>query len=352
VASQATDQTFVGSRRSRLQLGKYWPEFLAVLVLVECLAAAAVASHFGVANQIPWGVYYVLWLVPAAAASLITIAVWIYSLLAAREENPFQATVSKLRSFDARSYVELIVPVLVMAPFMASFTTFKTLMENVAPSGIDPMLMRIDGVFGVQPWQVTHAMIGAIGTLILDKMYFVWFGVSQLTLIAVLFVPHLRRHRGQVLLTFVISWLVLGVLLATLMPSVGPCFYGKVYHVDAYADLLRQLNATSRIDHLNELVLQDRLWADHSREIIAVGSGVSAMPSMHVSVATLTALLFRRIGLGWLGALWVAGIWIGSIHLGWHYASDGIVAIIGTVLIWKAVAHVLGQETSRAAIAR
>jgi membrane-associated phospholipid phosphatase len=135
--------------------------------------------------------------------------------------------------------------------------------------------------------------------------------------------------------------------MATLTPSVGPCFYGRVYHVDPYANLMRQLYAINSTYHLNELILQHRLWVDHAHEVIAVGSGVSAMPSMHVSVATVTGLFLRRIRLGWLGAFWVGAIWIGSIHLGWHYASDGLVAILGTILVWKAVSYILDQQMRR-----
>jgi PAP2 superfamily len=62
---------------------------------------------------------------------------------------------------------------------------------------------------------------------------------------------------------------------------------------------------------------------------------------MHVSIATITALLLRRIGLTWLGLFWLSAIWIGSFHLGWHYASDGIVSIIVTAAIWKAVSSIL-----------
>jgi hypothetical protein len=325
----------------RLKLGIYWPEFLALLVFIECAAVQLVALRLGVASQIPWGIYYLVWLIPAAIAALIALGAWLVKLHRAHEQHPVAATIAKLRAIDNRSYVELIVPILVMAPFMASFTTFKTLLENFATYNADPALSRVDGVFGVQPWHVTHALIGPLGTVVLDRMYFVWLGVSQLMLVLVLFVPQLRRLRAQVLLTFVISWLLLGVVVAALIPSVGPCYFGKLYQPDLYADLMNRLHAMSQSHYLTALSLQDRLWADHAKQVLAVGSGVSAMPSMHVSIATITALFLRRIRLGWLGAIWLGGIWIGSVHLGWHYAVDGLVSVIGTVLIWKAVSSAL-----------
>jgi hypothetical protein len=345
MASQASHQRWFPTRWRRVQLRTYWPEFLALLVFAECAGAAALASHFNVADEIPWEIYFLLWLIPAGVASMVALAAWLWKLVRAHEEHPLRATFAKLCSFDRRSYVEVIVPVVVMAPFMASFTTFKTLIENFGTFTVDLELSRIDGVFGFQPWQVTHALIGPLATVVLDRMYFAWLAISQLTLVAVLFIPQLRRQRGQVLLSFVLSWLVLGVFMAAICPSVGPCFFGKLYHPDVYAGLLTHLRSDSNAHFLTALGIQDRLWTAHSGQVISVGSGVSAMPSMHVSIATITALFLRRIGLTWLGATWLGAIWIGSFHLGWHYASDGLVSIVGTILIWKAVSHLLSDDT-------
>ena len=180
-------------------------------------------------------------------------------------------------------------------------------------------------------------MIGPLGTFVFDKVYLSWFIVNQATLVSVLLLPGLARHRGQVFITFVICCIVLGELLALLFPSVGPCFYGKLHDPDIYAGLMERLDIINDRYHLAALDIQNLLWASHARGTIGIGAGVSAMPSMHVSIATITALLFRRLGFGWVGALWVAVIWIGSVHLGWHYAIDGLVSVILTLVIWRVV---------------
>ena len=67
-----------------------------------------------------------------------------------------------------------------------------------------------------------------------------------------------------------------------------------------------------------------------------LGSGISAMPSMHNSFAVLMALSMYAVK-RWLGILFIVHaifIYIGSIALGWHYALDGIVSAPLTVLIW------------------
>jgi hypothetical protein len=346
MASRATVPFAAFNLGSPGRLRARWPEFLAAVVLVECICAEAFAQHFGLAREIPWSSYYSLWLIPAVIVGWCALCFWLLKLYLAGEQQPIRVGLEKLRTTSPRTYIELIVPIVVMAPFMASFTTFKTLLEQVTPFSADPALARLDGIFGVQPWQVTHAVFGPVGTQVLDRLYWIWFVLMQLLITAVLLLPGLRRHRAQVLLTFVFSWLLLGTAVAFMLPSVGPCYYGKLHHPDIYADLFQRLRAISATHQVTALDIQDFLWTKHSREQLGLGSGVSAMPSMHVSIATIMALLLRRLRLGLIGAFWVTSIWIGSIHLGWHYASDGLVAIVGTVLIWKIVSHFLGDEQS------
>jgi membrane-associated phospholipid phosphatase len=76
----------------------------------------------------------------------------------------------------------------------------------------------------------------------------------------------------------------------------------------------------------------------------AVG-GISAMPSMHVAMATLFAMAghARSRWLGWIMTLYAIGIWIGSIHLGWHYAIDGIVGAGMMGGTWIAVGRIVNR---------
>ena len=317
-----------------------WPELLALTVAVESIAAAVLEAHFGLAGGIPWAAYYIVWFSAAFVVALIAYFIWLFRLFRAGEPKPTKAMVGRLRSIPRRNFVEMLVPVLVIPAFLASHTTFKALLPHLTAYDADPLLTLIDGAFGFQPWQLTHALLGPLGTVVLDRIYLAWFFVSTATLFVVMFLPSLAAQKGQVLLTFVICWIVLGVGVALLVPSVGPCFYGKVYPgPDPFAPLMGKLQAIADDGHyLNALRAQAKLWGDHANDTVGFGSGLSAMPSMHISVAIITALVLRRLGYAWLGALWVLLIWIGSVHLGWHYASDGLVAALVTLLVWKLTA--------------
>jgi membrane-associated phospholipid phosphatase len=67
------------------------------------------------------------------------------------------------------------------------------------------------------------------------------------------------------------------------------------------------------------------------------GFGISAMPSVHVAMATLFAIggFVVHRWLGWVMAAYAVLIWIGSVYLGWHYATDGIVGATMTIGLWK-----------------
>ena len=99
-------------------------------------------------------------------------------------------------------------------------------------------------------------------------------------------------------------------------------------------------------------ILSPRLWSLHIQELlwdtfkkggIGFGSGISAMPSLHVSMVFLFALVAWKIAraLGIAFTVFAGFIVIGSVHLGWHYAIDDYAAIIGTWLIWWAVCWLL-----------
>jgi hypothetical protein len=68
----------------------------------------------------------------------------------------------------------------------------------------------------------------------------------------------------------------------------------------------------------------------------AFGSGISAMPSLHVGIAVLEALFVRQRfpKFQWVAWAFVGITYVGSIHLGWHYATDGILSAFFVVLIW------------------
>ena len=89
-------------------------------------------------------------------------------------------------------------------------------------------------------------------------------------------------------------------------------------------------------------MLWDAYGAGHG---VRLGSGISAMPSMHVASSVLFFLLARRVGraAGWAFGIFALLIFVGSVHLAWHYALDGYVGAAGALLLWRAVGWALSR---------
>jgi hypothetical protein len=84
--------------------------------------------------------------------------------------------------------------------------------------------------------------------------------------------------------------------------------------------------------------LQAYLWRSHaSGELHVIGGGISAMPSMHLTLVTLAAIPLWRLGKHWrfVAAAIVTITVVASVHLGWHYAIDGYAGVICALALWQ-----------------
>lgn len=77
------------------------------------------------------------------------------------------------------------------------------------------------------------------------------------------------------------------------------------------------------------------LWFHFERDNMAMGGGISAMPSMHVALALWSLFAARSIDtrLTIPFAVYVTVIWLASVASGWHWASDGLASILAVLLI-------------------
>jgi hypothetical protein len=161
-----------------------------------------------------------------------------------------------------------------------------------------------------------------------------------------------RELREQYLLSFFGCWILLGSLAAIGLSSVGPCFYGLLYPADPYVPLMSYLRSVDEVYTIWALSTQDMLWERYIANSTGLGSGISAMPSLHVAITTLNALLLSRLSriAGILGWTYLALILVGSVHLGWHYAIDGYVSILAVLLIWRAAGWWVSRSQSPAPV--
>lgn len=247
-------------------------------------------------------------------------------------------------------FLSLVWPPLLFASLMASFNAYKQMILVTSAFRLDPLFAAIDRAlfFGNDPWTATHALFGSPWiTMAIDKAYHGWFVPMALGVIVCAFLSgESYRLRTQYLLSYIAIWIGIGGVLAYLLPAAGPCFYYAFVGNGAadFHPLLERLagdqaaiQAALPGARLDALANQAGLLASYGSDQLAVGGGISAMPSVHNALSALFALAAFRINrtAGRIMAGYALLIWVGSIHLGWHYAIDGIVSVALTIGIWK-----------------
>ncbi|SBS29727.1 hypothetical protein MAQ5080_01484 [Marinomonas aquimarina] len=297
--------------------------------------------------------FYILFTFKAFAMTcLLGFVVYFFVLLYRREKSPL-SQYAKFISYPFKHPSEALNIALMLTAIsliLSVYTSVKDAISFINPFYLDPLLISLEEKihFGYQPWQLTHALFNSsLATGVINLFYNLWFFFCWIFIIYFCVATRNAQLRQQALISFIGCWMLIGGVLAILFSSVGPCFYGNAYDQSPLFDPLMTLLNAQHNELLEQdmyiavwaLKTQDLLWSSHIANASTFGEGISAMPSMHVSMATLMALSLSALNkkLGVLGWLYLVMIQIGSVHLGWHYALDGYVSIPLTIAIWYAV---------------
>jgi hypothetical protein len=233
--------------------------------------------------------------------------------------------------------------------FQGSFTSLKNAFPawhggfpfDAHQADLDRLLL-----FGHEPWRLLYAFSeNGIARLLVEWNYdHGWFILCYAALFWIAVAPEASRIRTRYMLTYVAVWIVVGNLLAGLLLSAGPAFYGQVTGDHArFAAQLAFLDGSGDHDYSARTV-QRYLWALFSSGRPGIGSGISAFPSVHVATAMLNALFIwewnRRYGL--VAFVYTGLIALSSVYLAWHYAIDSYVAIAVTIGLFFIIRRWMG----------
>lgn len=261
------------------------------------------------------------------------------------------------RSFSAKRVAALMAGMAAMAGvtiFLGTFTSIKTALAPIQGGfPYDAFLADIDRFlhFGSAPWRYLLPL-GRNETLreIVEFNYGVlWFLSCFGALFFVVTSPRANQVRVHYLLMFMIVWVVCGNMLAGLMLSAGPAFYGDVTgdharfgELVAFVAQSEGANAAFRSQHY--------LWLVHQSGLPGIGSGISAFPSVHVALVMMNALFLASYSrlLGAVAFVYVGFVLASSVYLGWHYAIDGYVSIIVVTLAYYLSRRLFGPQASGA----
>lgn len=322
---------------------------LALIIALYALSTVVIATTQGAGVNLSFSLYSATVAVALVTSGIIIFLGFIlYMPIVEREPRPLRRMYRILRDYLTSPYrvTATVATVLLLPFFLSSFTSFKTMISAVHPFRFDELFMQLDRTlhFGIDPWHLTHAVFGSLsGTLALNFVYVIWFVFMWGFVLWYTFAWRIPAERMRFLIAFMLCWILVGSFGALALSSAGPAYYGAITGLeDPYAPLMAKLNAMrDSLDpdgfwNIWALGVQEKLWAKYTAAELGAGTGISAMPSMHVSIAMLLALAGwqRHRLLGWLMTAHVVLIQVGSVHLGWHYAIDGYLAILMTFGIW------------------
>ncbi|WFL76511.1 phosphatase PAP2 family protein [Altererythrobacter arenosus] len=223
--------------------------------------------------------------------------------------------------------------------FMPLFSAFKSAIPLFNPYSWDPTFIAWDRVIfmGSDAWQAIHPFFGfPVVTSALSLGYHLWI---LLIFAGSIFMGIYQQNpvlRQRYFIAYFLSWSIIGIGFANALSSVGPVFAGPLLGLDTFDAQTAYLREADKQWPVMVLSVQESLLAWHRSGDHGLGRGITAMPSMHVALAFLFYLAMREVSKLWsrLSLAFLIIIFIGSIHLAYHYAVDGLVAIILVLPIW------------------
>jgi hypothetical protein len=302
------------------------------------------SAHLDIQFHYRTGLFFLLYsgtiIFLISATALLVKVVWI--MLSEQSEHPTRQLLAWCRAESLKNgrFGNGVHGILLMAATILIFSTVKTAIPSIQPFRWDEPFMRLDrAIFaGVDPWIVLNSIFGhPYFTGALAIFYNLWIVVVTVVLSVAVFSGS-NRLRLQFLLSAMLTWTISGNVLAVLFSSAGPCYYGLVVGgADPYLQQMQYLRGADLVTGMVfSLRVQDMLWLAHSTNAGRI-SGISAMPSLHVMFALLIGFYLWRINRTVGGALliYAAIIFVGSVHLAWHYAVDGIAALVLAMITWR-----------------
>lgn len=233
---------------------------------------------------------------------------------------------------------ELLYAVFGMIILQLGFTFLKSSIPDLVPFYADPMLARIDRalLFGRDAWQLAHDIAPLIDANRLLPIYVYVWSICVMTMPAAVALTDRDEDRvfRFVVLRFVV-WIGLGNVFALMFSSAGPVFYDSLLNSNRFTDLGTALRASGVSDSAVGR-LQAYLWNAYVARGMELGSGISAFPSVHLGIATATAIYLGERS-RWLvlpGVAFVVVIFYLSLYTGYHYAIDGIFSIVVVLVAW------------------
>lgn len=323
----------------------YADRWLYLAIAAYCVAGSLFLLNFSLFDWASFDIYprkwFYLFAVLMPIVALLCDAFYVIHRFDHRRRLVFKRMFSPARL----AYLTAgVLCLMALSLFQSVFTALKTALPIIRGGfPYDEIHAAVDRSihFNTDPWRLLQPFLGydSVRHLIEWNYNVLWFVFCFATLFFMMTSPKAAKLRSRYLLCFCLIWIVLGTLVAGLFLSAGPAYFGFVTgDTQRFADQIAFLARGS--DRLHSAAsYQHYLWAIYSEKSLDFGSGISAFPSVHVGLITLTALFIAEMKrkLAVVLASYVALVMVSSVYLGWHYAIDGYVSVVVTLLIYASI---------------
>ena len=219
---------------------------------------------------------------------------------------------------NPRTIAAAVLAGLMVAATVNVFGSWKLAIPKLHPFDWDVRLSALDKTLhlGRQPWEWLRPVLeNTPATNVLDFTYYTWLPLVSIVCAWQAWSPR-RELRLRFFLTFVLVWIVLGDIVAEMFSSAGPPYWDYVVGgVNPYRGIFDHLAAVTSQIQIGTPIVQAGLWRHYTSATQTPYTGISAFPSIHVSMPVLYALV------GW--RTWKP--------LGAAFAAYGLVIFLGSV---------------------
>lgn len=309
-----------------------WLVPCAVLTAVSGLAALLIMpDHSGVMPALQ---LLPMWIMVAAVLAAFCGPTGLFPMMMAGIKNPVSHLVDAARN-RWRAGLLMAIGMSLAGLNMVTFMWTKPLLNFLVPFWSDPLLARVDHILflGTDPWRLLSWMNNVPTALFYHRG---WFAMMIACLLLVLSRPP-SHQKSALMLAYFLLWSIFGPMVHLLLPAGGPIFFDDLGYGARFSDipLPEEMQKMSAY-----------LWSTYVAGGFGPGSGISAMPSLHIATTGWMILAVRMLAPRWILPMAALGllIFLLSISLGWHYAADGIVGAAGAYGAYRLSRHWLASE--------
>ena len=276
---------------------------------------------------------------------MLRYVIFTYALLIGLEKIGLK-WMRNINMLKAKNITSSFIIIVCISISLASFCALKLFIPIITPYSWDPLLIRTDFflMFKHHPWLVlkNKFALSDIPKKVAIFGYVSWFIVNYLVMWWQIVSSNIFA-RNQFLISWVATWLFMGIVVATIFSSVGPCFYNSFYHdTPEFINIMHEsLYNSNKINYF--YLIKSSLLNNYQNKQFIPGTGISAFPSLHVAIATINCIAISKKlpKLYLVSVIYILLVTFSCVYSGLHYLIDCIAGALGAVIIWYVVGKVL-----------